>query len=197
MCKLWKDIRWLCSKWSTLAWCLARLAGQCISMLKAVQHTKLLLWNVYHLRHQRVHWEDILVLDDPTRKDLTWWFEVLEKMGALSQPGQPMYKDRERCISDWMGAHMTTSWRSAFGLGYSLVFSLQCLQPLSDFRLRVYHNVSCFCECQGAHGLHNEGPFLQVGSHELSMQFRFSLTTSVQCHTSCTLGVPFQASQVW
>ena len=57
---------------------LARIAGQIISMSKAIIPAKLLLRNTYRLLKQRQYWSDILVLDFHTESDLKWWFGALD-----------------------------------------------------------------------------------------------------------------------
>ncbi|XP_072039448.1 uncharacterized protein [Amphiura filiformis] len=52
---------------------LARIAGQCVSMSKAVLPGKLLLRNVYRLLATKLSWDQELVMDSETRADLTWW----------------------------------------------------------------------------------------------------------------------------
>ena len=57
---------------------LARITGQLVSMSKAVIPAKLLLRNAYRLLKTRYNWSDILLVDQPTHNDLTWWFESLK-----------------------------------------------------------------------------------------------------------------------
>lgn len=76
--KVRKDISRLLRKGSCSARALARVAGQCISMAKAVLPAKLLLRNIYRLLKSRNTWQDILDLDNPTREDLNWWLSALQ-----------------------------------------------------------------------------------------------------------------------
>ena len=57
---------------------LARITGQIISMCKVFLPAKLLLRNLYRLLSQKKTWQDKLVIDQPSRKDLIWWLEALE-----------------------------------------------------------------------------------------------------------------------
>ena len=57
---------------------LARIAGQCISMSKAILPGKLLLRNVYRLLASKNSWEQDLLIDPPTRADLEWWKNAVQ-----------------------------------------------------------------------------------------------------------------------
>jgi hypothetical protein len=57
-----RDIRKSLNKGKLSAMALARIAGQCISMAKAVIPAKLLLRNIYRLLAARASWQDILYL---------------------------------------------------------------------------------------------------------------------------------------
>ena len=56
---------------------LACIAGQLISMTKAILPTKLLLRNVYRLLASKKTWKDSLFLSNPVINDLNWWLEAL------------------------------------------------------------------------------------------------------------------------
>jgi len=56
---------------------LSCIAGQCISMAKAILPSRLMLRNVYKLLSKRNSWQDILKIDTGTREDLIWWSEAL------------------------------------------------------------------------------------------------------------------------
>ena len=71
------DIRRALKKGKISARALAKIAGQCISMSKAVLPSKLLLRNIYRLLATRTSWQDILCLDNSTVKDLNWWLEAV------------------------------------------------------------------------------------------------------------------------
>ena len=87
--KLCKDINRALNKGQITARALARIAGQCISMAKAVLPAKLLLRNIYRLLRTRSTWQDILVLDEPTVSDLHWWKASLKSWnGRAVQPKQ-------------------------------------------------------------------------------------------------------------
>ena len=56
---------------------LAQIAGQCISMTKAVLPGKLLLRNVYRVIKTRLSWNSHVFLDQGSLADLNWWYEAL------------------------------------------------------------------------------------------------------------------------
>ena len=66
---------------------LARIAGQCISMCKAILPAKLKLRNIYKILRTKTSWQDDLTLDEAARLDLEWWSVAL---------------------SDWNGAPLRT-----------------------------------------------------------------------------------------
>ena len=57
---------------------LAKIAGQLVSMTKAVIPAKLMLRNVYRLIATRGSWADTLYLDRGTTADLKWWYANLQ-----------------------------------------------------------------------------------------------------------------------
>ncbi|GFO09415.1 reverse transcriptase [Plakobranchus ocellatus] len=74
--KVKMDISQTLEKKCISARALARIAGQCISMTKAVLPAKLLLRNLYICLKTKSSWGDILELDSATLKDLEWWLEA-------------------------------------------------------------------------------------------------------------------------
>jgi hypothetical protein len=75
--KLKKDIRHCLKKGFVKARFLARIAGQCVSMCKAVLPGKLLLRNIYRLLGTRIAWNSVLALDCKSVEDLDWWLRAL------------------------------------------------------------------------------------------------------------------------
>ena len=57
---------------------LARIARQCVSMLRAVDPGKLMLSNVYRLLRTKISWSDIVLVDTGSKQDLLWWQNSLE-----------------------------------------------------------------------------------------------------------------------
>ena len=63
---------------------LAKVAGQCISMTKAIVPGKMLLCNIYLIITSCTDWEDKhLLLLEEVFKDLKWWLNVTGPPGAL------------------------------------------------------------------------------------------------------------------
>lgn len=76
--KLRKDIKRVLAQQFVKARVLARVIGQCIAMTKAVLPGKLLLRNAYRLLAQKSSWEEMLLLNPPTKADLEWWVHALQ-----------------------------------------------------------------------------------------------------------------------
>ena len=76
--KVKQDIRRILKQVEVTARFLARVAGQLISMTKAIVPTKLLLRNVYRLLSSRKDWKSRLIINDNVKKDLIWWLESLD-----------------------------------------------------------------------------------------------------------------------
>ena len=58
---------------------LAKVAGQCIAMTKAIVPGKLLLCNIYRVIASRTDWQDKhLKLTIGAKKDLEWWLGALK-----------------------------------------------------------------------------------------------------------------------
>lgn len=75
--KVKRDIARILRKGTATARGLARVAGQCISMTKAVLPAKLLLRNLYRCLAQKKSWQDSLCIDPATEVDLRWWHTAL------------------------------------------------------------------------------------------------------------------------
>lgn len=82
--KVKKDIKRALLKREVSARFLARIAGQLVSMTKAIIPTKLLLRNVYRLLATKSTWQDILILSVPVCTDLEWWLEALDNWNGRS-----------------------------------------------------------------------------------------------------------------
>jgi len=81
--KLKRDLKRLVTQGQCTKRQLARVAGQCVSMSRAVLPAKLLLRNTYRLLSQKFAWDDILKLDIPTLQDLKWWISALESWNGF------------------------------------------------------------------------------------------------------------------
>ena len=70
---------------------LAKVAGQCIAMTRAILPGKLLLRNVYRLLSKKTSWEDELTIDQHSLEDLLWWKETIQNWNGapllVRQPG--------------------------------------------------------------------------------------------------------------
>ena len=82
--KLKHDIRRTLKKRQISARGLAKIAGQCISMSKAIIPAKLLLRNIYRLLSSKTSWQDILSLDSPSIRDLQWWLDAVSAWNGRS-----------------------------------------------------------------------------------------------------------------
>ena len=81
--KLRKDIKRVLSRPCVQARVLARIAGLCISVVRAVGPGKLMLRGIYRLLRQRQHWGDSLLLSPDAINDLRWWHDELEYWNGL------------------------------------------------------------------------------------------------------------------
>ena len=69
---------------------LAKIAGQCIAMTRAIVPGKLLLCNVYRILAKKSNWENELTIDPHCLKDLFWWDQAINKWnGAPLLAKQP------------------------------------------------------------------------------------------------------------
>ena len=88
--RLRHDIRCTLGRSTVTARVLARITGQCIAMTKAIVPGKLLLRNAYRLLGRRSGWDSPLLLDSPTRDDLTWWYHALESWNGRPIKTKPV-----------------------------------------------------------------------------------------------------------
>jgi hypothetical protein len=102
-----RDILRLLKTGRATARALARIAGQCVSMTACILPAKLLLRNLYRLLSTRQYWAQVLVLDPPTVKDLTWWVSTLSEWNGAPISTKPVE------------AQVTTD---ASGLGWGAVY---------------------------------------------------------------------------
>lgn len=72
---------------SVVARVLARIAGRCISMTRAIVPTKLLLHNVFRQLATKTSWESPVMITEVCRRDLLWWRQAL-----VSWNGAPLLK---------------------------------------------------------------------------------------------------------
>ena len=63
---------------------LAHIAGQIVSMSKAIFPAKLLLRNVYRLLKSKTRWSNTLVVDKHSLNDLRWWLYSMKSWNGRS-----------------------------------------------------------------------------------------------------------------
>ena len=126
--KLKKDITRLLKRGVCSARCLARIAGQCVSMSLAILPAKLLLRNLYRLLHSKAHWEDMLTLDQATTNDLQWWVGSLTNWNGRQISTRPVDVQIETDASQtgW-GAYMDGQAAAGF-------WDLRMSQKPSNYR---------------------------------------------------------------
>ena len=115
--KLKKDIRRCLNVGFIQARFLARIAGQCISMCKAILPGKLLLRNIYRLLQQKTHWHSVLELDHSSRRDLDWWLNSLDNWNGAPLKLQPIEAqiETDASASGW-GAYCNIGHIEASGI---------------------------------------------------------------------------------
>ena len=87
--KLKHDIKRTLKAQKVTARALARIAGQIVSMCKVLLPAKLLLRNLFRLLKTKKSWQDKLILDNPTIKDLLWWLPALDKWNGRAFKKSP------------------------------------------------------------------------------------------------------------
>ncbi len=114
--KLRKDIQRILKQCHVKARILARIAGQCISMAKAILPAKLLLRNIYQLLASKQSWTDVLQIDKATRSDLEWWHKALNTWnGAKIHTGPVDFQvETDASMTGW-GARVKGTEQKAAG----------------------------------------------------------------------------------
>lgn len=82
--KVKKDIKRALKNNCVSARILARLAGQCIAMCRAVLPGKLQLRRVYSLLSTRTSWDDKLTWSDGAISDFSWWLNAVDSWNGTS-----------------------------------------------------------------------------------------------------------------
>ncbi len=75
--KLKRSIKRCLNKTSVTARELARIAGQCVFISRAVLPGKLLLRNIYRVLSTRTSWDSVVQLTESALSDLEWWSSAL------------------------------------------------------------------------------------------------------------------------
>ena len=86
---------------------LARIAGQCVSMAKAMLPAKLLI-NTYRVLASKTSWGDVLTMDKDTKANLEWWLHALKSWnGAPIQTGPLDFQmEADASMSGWGGGRV-------------------------------------------------------------------------------------------
>ena len=109
-------IRRALSSQSIVARQLAKIAGQCIAMTRAVLPGKLLLRNIYRCLARKENWHSHLILDKHARQDLHWWLTSLNSWnGAPLSVKQPDIQLACDASSTGWGGVLLSSGQEASG----------------------------------------------------------------------------------
>ena len=107
ICKVRRDIKRVLGAGCATARSIARIAGQCISMCKVILPCKLLLQNLYRLLKTKTTWQDVLVIDIGSMKDLDWWLEALKNWNGRAVADTTIDIQITTDASSWgWGAHV-------------------------------------------------------------------------------------------
>lgn len=146
--KLRHSIKLTLRKGTVSAKGLARIAGQCVSMSRAVLPGKLLLRNIYRLLKQRLSWQDNLTLDEGTIQDLQWWEKALLSWNGTKVVHQAIDLQliTDASSTGW-GAVLEQKearglWNQEMSLEHSNVREMMAvLLALKSFRSQVHNKV--------------------------------------------------------
>jgi hypothetical protein len=83
---------------------LARIAGQCVAMSKAVVPAKLLLRDIYKVLGTRSSWEDKVCLSEAARTELVWWKTALSSWNGAAAPRRTVDVQIVTTPPQWHGA---------------------------------------------------------------------------------------------
>ena len=152
--KLKKDIRRCLYGSNITVRRIACVAGQCISMTKAILPAKLLLQNIYRFIADRESWDSITLLCPEVVKELEWWNTALDSWNGsplqLRQVDCQLETDASgsgwgACLGNmeasglwtqWVG-HMPSNYRELLAVGQAVRsfgpwIQGRCVQILSD-----------------------------------------------------------------
>ena len=96
---------------------LAKVAGQCIAMTKAIVPGKLLLCNIYHVITSRSSWDVDVIVSSSAIKDLKWWLQALKGWNGapLASNNADLQIETDAASSGW-GGLITSTTIQATGL---------------------------------------------------------------------------------
>ena len=108
---------------------LARIAGQCISMTKAILPGKLLLRSVYRVLATRTSWDQAVQLDEGALKDLEWWHTAIDRWNGAPLKLKPVdIQITTDASSTGWGGHCKDGTLNASGLWNTRVSHLSSNQ---------------------------------------------------------------------
>ena len=106
--KLKKDISRAIAKGYIQARLLAKIAGQAITMCRAILPGKLKLRSIYALLRSRELWSDLLLIDTSAKTDLQWWLSAIDTWNGSPLSSPPVE------LQIWTDAS-DTGWGAACG----------------------------------------------------------------------------------
>ena len=197
--KLRRDIQRCLSTGNTSARVLARIAGQCVSMTKAVLPAKLLLNNIYRTIAKRKAWDSVTVLNDSARTEIEWWLNALTSWNGAPIAVKPIEVQIQTDASGtgWgakMGpyeasglwdaqiAHMQSNYRELLCVGMALqsfapMVKGKSVQILSDNVCTVACINKLYTPSQEMHSL-SQAVWLQAHNLGITLQGKFLCGTS-------------------
>ncbi len=119
--KLKKDIKRCLSSERISVRRVACIAGQCISMVKAILPAKLLLQNIYKVISNRESWDSLISLPPGVTSELRWWQQALDTWNGASFQVKTFDCQTETdasgtgwgaCMEDKQASGVWTSWVS-------------------------------------------------------------------------------------
>ena len=134
--KLKKDIRRVIKAGHVQARGLARIAGMCVAMTKAILPAKLKLRNVYRLLAKKTSWSDSLLLDKAAHSDLLWWLESLSTWNgapiSLAPPDIQIATDASG--TGWGGIVLNSQVKTLIGNQSSGIWTPEISLKPSNYR---------------------------------------------------------------
>lgn len=178
--RLCKDLKRVLAKGSCSARCLARITGQCVSMARAILPGKLLLRNTYRLLKQRDSWDDLLVLDEATIRDLQWWLHASPQWNGRPISLRPVDKQLTTDASQ-------TGWGAWVEEG----------QAYGHWNMRMSHKSSNYRELMSVLlGLYSFVDILQ-GKHVQVISDNITTVSYVMCQGGSCKELSQLATAIW
>ncbi len=156
------------NKGQATARALARIAGQIVSMTKAVTPAKLLLRNLYRCLKSRKSWQDMLTLDLESIRDLKWWIQAFDSWNgrAVEPQGTPIEIATDASAEGWGAtilsngmkaqgywtsrqSYKSSNFREILAVLLSLLAFLSQIKDKSVFILSDNVSAVCYINMQG------------------------------------------------